>query len=526
MITSADPAFERRFQERYDQAKLRSARLAGRSVAERLAALPKAERARILGALSIGERARLLHTWRGFWARPKQVVPSEPHRTVLYLGGRGTGKNRTAAERIRERVYQGARSIALIGATWREVLRYQVGGKLGAAGNGSGVLDVFPPHERARIELKEQKGEIVFHDFGATAYLVSDETPELRGGAFDTAWCDEVIKWRHLQRLWDNLEFCMRVRSELPPEVIVTTTPRPLRWLKELVADPDTITILGTTDENAANLDPAYIARLERKYGGSRLARQERGGEILSQNEDALFHQELIDATRVADPPALRRIVVSIDPAIATNPENDETGILAVGIGHDEHLYVLADASGRHTPDEWCTGALELYDDLKADAFVGERNRGGDLVAAMLRATLRERRHSLATAAKIVEVHATRGKAIRAEPVSVLHEQGRLHFVGVLRELEDELTGWSPKVGGISPNRLDALVWACFELAKLGEDLDVKRDPREQFRGLLEMNARLQGGSGYDERVSLYDGRRATTLAALVAGGGRGGRTL
>jgi phage terminase large subunit-like protein len=464
VLTAADPAFEKLFGARYEAAKQRSSELEGASLAERLSELPREAAASILEQLSRTERARLLHEW-GFWSRPKQRVPEDRHRIMLWLAGRRFGKNKAAAERVRERIYAGAKSLVIIGATWREVLRYQVGGKPGSA--GSGILDVFPPEERAGIELKEQKGEIVFREFGATAYLVSDEQPELRGGGYDTAWLDEVIKWRHLLRLWNNLEFAMSVRGMLPPEIMISTTPRPMRFLKELIADPETITILGSSDENAAHLDPGYIQRLEQKYGGSRLAKQERYGEILSQNEDALFHQDALDATRVLEAPKLKRVVVAVDPAIATNPENDETGIVAIGLGEDDHLYVLEDASGRFSPEEWASAALRLYDRHGADAFVAERNRGGDLVAAMIRATIREERGK-AAAAKVIEVHATRGKVIRAEPVSVLHEQGRLHMVGVLPQVEAEITEWSPKLGGVSPNRLDALVWGAFELAGLG----------------------------------------------------------
>jgi phage terminase large subunit-like protein len=476
-----DPAFETLFLERYEEAKRSSARRAGPALAERLVALPAEVRAGILSSLSAEERARLLRAWR-FWARPKQVVPDVPHRTVLFLSGRGAGKNRSAAERVREKLYNGVRSIILIGPTWREVLRHMVGGRLGARGNGSGLLDTFAPAERERIIVREQKGELVFPWLGgATVYLASDETPELRGGAYQVAWLDEICKWRHLERLWDNLEFSMRIRGEIPPEIIVTTTPRPMSFLKELITDDDTITITGTTDENAVNLDRDYVARLERKYGGSRIARQERGGELLSDNEDALFHQSIIDATRVMVAPPLARIVVAIDPAISTKRDNDETGIVAVGLGHDGHLYVLGDASGKLTPEEWGAAALKLYGQHRADCFVGERNRGGDLVASNMRATIREKRGP-AAAAKIIEVHATRGKDIRAEPVATLHEQGRIHFVGVHRQIEQELTEWSPRLGGTSPNRLDAIVWAAFELARLSED--DKPDYRAGFRGL------------------------------------------
>jgi phage terminase large subunit-like protein len=507
MSRNTDPAFEARFLERYEEAKRLSETLTGPSLAERLAALPDDERVRILGNVSLTERADLLYCWP-FWARPKQLVPDVPHRTVLFLGGRGMGKNRTASERVRQKIYSGVKSIALIGPTWREVLRHMVGGKLGAAGNGSGLLDVFPPHERGRIELKEQKGEIHFPT-GAVAYLVSDETPELRGGSYELAWCDEICKWRHLEKLFDNLEFCMRVRGEIPPEIVVTTTPRPMRFLKELVADPDTITILGTSDENASNLAADFLARLERKYGGSRIARQERGGEILGENEDALFSQSIIDATRVVAAPPLVRVVVAIDPAISTKRDNDETGIVAMGIDHAGHLHILGDASGKLSPEAWGAAALRLYDQHKADAFVCERNRGGDLVRANLNATIRERRGPNATA-RIIEVHATRGKDVRAEPVATMHEQGRIHFVGVHPEIETELTEWSPSLGGTSPNRLDAVVWGAYELAKLSDAEEVKPDPRIGFRGILDVAAQLTGAvrpSVRNPRIPLFGHR-------------------
>lgn len=487
MSLTTDPAFEARFLARYEEAKQRSATNVAPSIAEELAALSEDAQKRILGSLSRPERAALVYSWL-FWARPKQIVPDVPHFVVLWLSGRGFGKTRTAAERVRQRIYGGAKSIVLIGPTWREVLRYMVGGKRGAKRNGSGLLDLFPPHERRHIDLKEQKGEIHFNFCGAVAHLVSDEQPELRGGAYEVAWLDEICKWKHLQRLWDNLEFTMREATGAEPEILVTTTPRPMRFLKELIADPDTVTIMGTTDENAANLAPRFLKRLESRFGGSRLGRQERGGELLNENEDALFHQGVIDATRVTSVPSLARVVVAIDPAISTKADNDETGIVAMGIGHDGHLYVLGDASGKHTPEQWGLAALKLYDQFKADAFVGERNRGGDLVAANIRATVRERRGPSAVA-KVVEVHATRNKEIRAEPVGTMHEQGRIHFVGMHPEIEQEITEWSPKLGGVSPNRLDALVWGAYELAKLGEEMTP--DPREGFKGITELSRQV-----------------------------------
>jgi phage terminase large subunit-like protein len=358
-----------------------------------------------------------------------------------------------------------------------------VGGKKGAKGNGSGILDIFPPHERRQIQLKEAKMEIHFHFTGAVAHLVSDEQPELRGGSYELAWLDEICKWRHLGKLWANLEFTMREATAFEPEILVTTTPRPMRFLKELVADEDTITICGRTDENAANLAGRFIQRLDRKFGGSRIGRQERGGELLSDNENALFHTAQIEASRVIEAPRLVRVVVAIDPAIATGDDNDETGIVVMGIDERGHLYVLADASGKFTPEQWGATAVKLYDQWNADAFVGERNRGGDLVAANVRAAVRFAKGQHAVVS-IVEVHATRNKHVRAEPVAAMHEQGRLHFVGVLPGVEQEITEWDPTLGGVSPNRLDAMVWGAYELAKLGQEEEV--DASAGFVGLTK----------------------------------------
>lgn len=508
--TSQDPAFESAFLARYEQARAFSATLEGPSLADRLAELPREDVTAILGQLSRQERAQLLTTWL-FWARPKQIVPNLRHFVMLWLAGRAFGKTRTAAERVRDRIYAGAKLGVLIGPTWREVLRYMVGGKKGQKRNGSGLLDVFPAHERKHIHVKQQKGEIHFDFCGAMIHLVSDEQPELRGGAYEIAWLDEICKWRHLKRLWDNLEFTMREQTEHDPEIIVTTTPKPMRFLKELIVDPDTITIVGKLDENRANLSSRFVDRIVTKYSGSRLGRQEKDGELLSDNEGALFHQLQIDNSRVMAAPKLVRIVVSIDPAIATNEDNDETGIVAMGIDAHGHLYVLADASGKHSPEAWGAAALKLYDQWKADAYVGERNRGGDLVAANMRATIREKKGSAAVA-KIIEVHATRNKQVRAEPVATLHEQGRLHFVGVLPKVEAEITEWDPSLGGISPNRLDALVWGAYELAKLGVEDEV--DHREGFKGIMEVG----------QLLTTSNSGQSPSIAELLGRGGSAGR--
>lgn len=480
------------FRARYEEAQRVSATLEGPSLAERLAALSAPERGRILDGLSTLDRARLLYAWR-FWSRPKQVAPPGDWRIWLYLAGRGSGKSRTGAEWIRERLEAGARSIALIGPTLRDIKRYMLGGRAGKRGNGSGLLDVMPAYGREPGAIwHEVRAEVSFPAYpDAVAYVVTAEEPEFRGANLDTVWCDELAKWKYLETIWHNMEMTLRVRGDVPPRIFVSTTPRPLRMLKELVADEDATTILGRTDENAANLDHRFVSRMAKKYAGTRLGRQETGGEILTDNPDALFSASILDATRVdAAPQDLVRIVVAVDPAIATKKNNDPTGVIVLGIDRRDHVYVWADLSGRHSPEEWGRKVVEAYVANRANAVVGERNRGGDLVAANVRAAARELLgHS---SVKVVEVHATRGKELRAEPVSALHEQGRVHIVGHMPELEGELTEWNPRLGGASPNRLDAFVWGIWHLARLD---DGKPDTRAGFDGIEGANAELATGS-------------------------------
>lgn len=489
--TARDPAAEQAFQAAYQAARAASAELVGPSLAQRLARLPPETRRRILGRFTTLERARLAYSWR-LWARPKQIAPTRPHRIWAMMSGRGGGKSRAGAERIRERIYAGSRSGAIIGPTLREIARYMIGGHAGKRG-GSGLLDVFPPHQRP--VWNKQAGEIHFHT-GAVYYVVSAEDGEYRGGNIDTAWCDEVCKWEpgRRQKLWDNMEFSLRSDCGLPVEIIVTTTPNPHPFIKQLVADPDCITYLGTSDENAENLERGYISRLERRFGQSRKGRQERGGEILGDIEGALFSQALIDMTR-ARPPKLRRIVISVDPAISRNRRSDRTGIVAVGVDGApgaERVYPLEGRAGKWRPEEWASLALDLYEKWAAAAIVGERNRGGDLVKTTVMLVARERARLAQRSAPLipfVETQASKSKESRAEDLSVLHEQGRLIFPPqALVELEDEITSWDPLAVSVSPNLLDALVWGAWELCGGFGDPVTPLD----MQGIAEMNKRLR----------------------------------
>lgn len=498
-VSAHDPAFEKRYQAAVERARVFSASLEGPSLFERLARLPAPARDAILSQLSTLDLTRLLYEWAA-WARPKQDpdLAAVAHRVLFILGGRGGGKTLTGLQRLRRRVTAGARSIAIIGPTLGEVEKYLVTGEGGA----DGLMTIFPP--ALRPKYRAHKRTIHFHRpscqgcrdaecGGAVGYINTAEEPEFRGPNLDTALCDEPGKWKYLKAMWSNIELATRLQGPLPLEIIITGTPVPTPQFLEWIADEETVTILSTMRENAANLDAGFVKSMERKYGGTRLGRQELEGEILMDDPNALFHSTIIDGTR-REAPATLEIVVAVDPAISEEPDNDETGIVVVGIDAEGHLYVLADATGRYSPEKWGALVIQAYDQWGAVAVVGERNRGGDLVAANVRAAQERKRGAAAAhAIKVVEVHATKGKRLRAEPVGTLHEQARLHFPLVpISAIEAEICGWNPRIGGVSPNRLDALVWGCWHLARLGEADEVKPDYSAGFVGITEAAAQLQ----------------------------------
>jgi phage terminase large subunit-like protein len=418
------------------------------SPAARLASMPADERQAYLSSLSAEETEFLLHDWR-FWARPDQLAPEGAWRCWLLLGGRGSGKTRSASEWIRDQIESGRRrNIGIIGPTADAVRRIQVEGP-------SGLLAVAPPWCRPTFEPALRR---VVWPNGGMAYLFSSEEPDrLRGPNLDAAWCDELCAFEYVDTTWDMLQMAVRVKGPQghPPQIIVTTTPRPINVLRQIIASPSTRITKARTLDNSANLDESTVKHLLERYGGTTLGRQELDAEILDSVDGALWGRSLIEANRVTSAPAIRRVVVAVDPSVAGGT-GDECGIVAVGLGYDGHAYVLADRSGRMSPERWARRAIELYREQRADRLVCEANNGYELVRITMRAADPN--------VPVRLVHASRGKAARAEPVAALYEQHRVHHVGTFPELEDQLCGWAPLEGGPSPDRLDALVWACTEL--------------------------------------------------------------
>ena len=391
---------------------------------------------------------RLKHEWP-FRARAEQLPPPGDWRIWLLLAGRGFGKTRTGAELVRARVAaHTARRIALVAPTAADARDVMVEGE-------SGLLAIAPPADRPLYEPSKRR---LTWPNGAVATTFSADEPErLRGPQHDFAWCDELAAWRYPQA-WDMLMFGLRLGED--PRAVVTTTPRPTKLIHALIADPKVVMTRGRTGENRANLAPAFLAQIVRRYRGTRLGRQELDAEILDDMPGALWQHGIIDAARVNAMPELRRVVVAIDPAAASHDHADETGIIVAGRDGNGHGYVLADASGHYAPAQWARAAIAAYAAHRADRIVAEVNNGGEMVEATLR--------MIDPGVPFSAVRASRGKAARAEPVAALYEQGRIHHIGVFAALEDQMCAFSAdfdrNTAGYSPDRVDALVWALTEL--------------------------------------------------------------
>lgn len=402
-------------------------------------------REQLLNQLTDQQAEHLEFDWR-FWARPNQLPPAGDWFVWLLRAGRGFGKTRCGAEFVRMMVETGrwGRPI-LIAPTAADARDVMVEGE-------SGILRISPPWFRPIYEPSKRR---LTWPNGAIATLFSADEPErLRGPQGDGAWGDEVSTWRYLERAWDNLNFGLRLGKR--PQVVLTTTPRPLRWLRRLMDRASTAITAGTSYENWQNLAPSYIDQVIAPYVGTRLGRQEIGGELLEDVEGALWNAPLIDDARVDRiPDGLRRIVVGVDPPGGRT----ECGLVAAGISESgRDFYVLDDRSQRASPDGWGRACVDLLEWFGGDRIVAESNYGG----AMVESTIR----TIDPNASVRLVHASVGKRVRAEPIAALYEQGRVHHCGTFAALEDELTTYTGSANESSPNRLDALVWALTDLAK------------------------------------------------------------
>lgn len=376
------------------------------------------------------------------------------------MGGRGAGKTRAGAEWVR-RMAEGpkpfapgeAERIALVGETIDQAREVMVFGE-------SGILAVSPPDRKP--DWLPGRRMLVWPN-GATAQLFSAHDPEsLRGPQFDAAWADELAKWRRAGETWDMLQFGLRLGDH--PRACVTTTPRRVQALQDLLALDTTAMTHAPTHANRANLAESFLAEIEARYGGTSLGRQEIEGAMLEDVDGALWSPARLAELQVADVPALTRIVVAIDPPGTSHAGSDACGIVVAGVVMEGPVqswqaYVLEDATiSAARPTDWARAALTAMMRHGADRLVAEVNQGGDMVEAVVR--------QIDPIVSYRAVHATKGKLARAEPIAALYEQGRVSHVRGLGALEDQMCQMSTRgyEGKGSPDRVDALVWALHDL--------------------------------------------------------------
>lgn len=404
-------------------------------------------------SLSLEQAEALLHDW-SIWGRPEQQIPPGDWLTWLIMSGRGWGKTRVGAEATSIMVESGrAGRIALVAETAADARDVMVEGP-------SGILACARPWFRPVYESSKRRltwpNGAVAHTYNAT------EPDQLRGPQHDWAWSDELAKWKYAQDTWDNLQFGLRIG--LLPRQMVTTTPRPIPLIRELLSDPTVHVTRGTTMDNAANLARSFMTKIQRRYAGTRLGRQELRGEVLDDAPGTLWPRSVIDRALGSVPqhlPQFDRVVVAVDPSGASDDEDDgsdDIGIVVAALGSDQRAYVLEDATLHASPAGWGRRVVDMYHRHSADRVVGEQNFGGDMVAYVIR--------TVDPGVPYLAVTASRGKVLRAEPVAALYEQGRVSHMGSMPELEDEMVNMTRTgyMGRGSPNRVDALVWALTEL--------------------------------------------------------------
>lgn len=413
--------------------------------------------AQYLATLSDEEAAALMRDW-SFLARDEQLPPAGEWAFWLYLAGRGAGKTRTGAEWVRSLIKQGFKRGGLIAPTASDVRDVMVEGESGILATAwENDFDDFGNHMGKPI-YEPSKRRLTWEN-GAMCTLYSADEPErLRGPQHEFIWADELCAWRRPET-WDLAMFGLRLGKD--PQAFISTTPKPKKLIIDLIKDPACAVTRGSTYSNRANLAPQFFEMVVKKYEGTRLGKQELEGLVLEESEGALWNRELLDTTRIPCVPGgdfwFTRIVVAVDPATTAKAESDETGIIVCGLGNNGHGYVLADYSGRYSPGQWAKQVARAYHTWQADVVVAEGNQGGEMV-----------RHTIQTEDRNLNVqivHASRGKAARAEPIAAKFEKGEAHIVGSIAELEDQLCVWEPLSGEESPDRLDAMVWgltACL----------------------------------------------------------------
>jgi len=395
--------------------------------------------------LSESEISLFEKDWK-FNARKEQLIPEGDWATWLIMTGRGWGKTRTGAESVIESVrFGGVSRIHLIGRTVGDVRSVMIDGE-------SGIVNCSPANFRP---LYEPSKRLLTWPNGAVALTFSSDTPEaLRGPQCELIWADEVGSWNRGGYTWSMAMFGLRLGRR--PRAIITTTPRPKKFLRKIVSNPRTLITRGSTKENRANLSPIFMEQIFEEYGGTSMGRQELEGELLDEMPGAIFTRKSIDDNRCSNVPDLVRVVIAVDPAVTSHERSNESGVVICGIDENSHFYILDDLSSVAPPDQIMATAVRLYHENMADCIVVEVNQGGDLWRKII--------NQIDPTVSIQEVRASKGKFTRAQPISSRFEQGKVHFCKAMTELEDQLCNFVPGSGDNDDDRLDAMVWGITEL--------------------------------------------------------------
>ena len=428
----------------------------GQSFMEKISLLSPEEKAAVLADL---DPEVLLWDWHS-WARPEQQSPEGDWNIWIYLAGRGAGKTRAAAEWVREEAKYtntGQRRFALVARTAADVRDVIVEGE-------SGIMNVTPPSERPLYEPSKRR--LTWPNGNTATCFTADEPDSLRGPQFSHAWGDEVAAWRQTpdaagMTAFDNLRVGTRLGAN--PKIMITTTPKRVPLLYSLLEEEKkgkkVVVTRGSTMDNSGNLSSAYLDTILGVYEGTRLAKQELYGEMLDSIEGALWTIEMIGKGRQNLLPAHTPIrVIGVDPSVAENPRDSCGIVVCASTGerdlYKRHAWVLEDATIHGSPEVWANKVVEMARRWGAPV-VAEVNQGGALVTNAINA--------IDPNVKVFEVHSKHGKQLRAEPVVLAYEQERVHHIGYIAELEDQMTAWIPGEGK-SPDRVDALVHALTAL--------------------------------------------------------------
>ena len=414
---------------------------------------------------------RLFDTWNNTWrykARPKQLEPQQDYSHWINLAGRGSGKTRTGSEFIRDQIKNGTKRIAIMGPTHRDTKKLQITGP-------SGILSVCQPWDLdnegkalGKPKHNQQDNELLFENGAHIVYFSADKPDAPRGYEYEILWADELAAWRYPEA-WDVAQFGLRIGSR--PRTIITTTPKPRPFIRDIAEQDGVYLTSGTTYENRENLSKVFYSHIIKVYEGTQLGEQELQGKLLDEDEDALWKRDWLEVTRISVEDFEIRLNaaklhnqyvksnIGLDPNTKANRKDKRagyTGIIGVTrIGND--TYVRYDRTKKHSPTDMAITVNNLYGEIGAYKVIVEGNQGGDYIEQVI--------HQTNSALYVDTVGATSDKQARAMPVVGLTQQGRLHMVGTLSELEAELCTWSPHdPKASSPDRLDAMVYAVLDL--------------------------------------------------------------